>query len=85
MRVHLLILSHHYSCIYICLIRHCGALLTRLDQWGVTTVLLFSGCTSAVAGVFRWVRVAAIELRAAACLGVAGATDGCAAGAVGAR
>ena len=37
-----------------------------------------------VTGVFRWVRVAAVGLRAAACLGVAGATDGCTAGAVGA-
>ena len=34
--------------------------------------------------VFCWVRVAAVGLRAAACLGVAGATDGCPAGAVGA-
>ena len=37
-----------------------------------------------VTGVFCWVRVAAVGLRAAACLGVAGATDGCTAGAVGA-
>ena len=36
-----------------------------------------------VTGVFRWVRVAAIGLRAAAYLGVAGATDGCTVGAVG--
>ena len=37
-----------------------------------------------VAGVFRWVRVATVRLRAAACLGVAGATGGCTAEAVGA-
>ena len=37
-----------------------------------------------VTGVFRWVQVAAVGLRAAACLGVAGATDGCTVGAVGA-
>ena len=37
-----------------------------------------------VTGVFRWVRVAAVGLRAAACLAVAGATGGCTAGAVGA-
>ena len=36
-----------------------------------------------VTGVFRWVRVAAVGLRAAACLGVVGATDGCTAEAVG--
>ena len=35
-------------------------------------------------GVFHWVRVAAVGLWAAACLGVAEATDGCTAGAVGA-
>ena len=50
----------------------------------MTTVLPVSGCTSAVAGVFHWVRVAAVGLQAAACLGVAGATDGCAVVAVGA-
>ena len=33
--------------------------------------------------VFHWVRVAAVGLQAAACLGVAGAKDGCTAGAVG--
>ena len=85
MRVHLLILSHRHGCIYICSIRRCGALLKRLDRRGVTTVLPVGGCTSAVAGVFHWVRVAAVGLQAAACMGVAGATDGCAAGAVGAR
>ena len=37
-----------------------------------------------VTGVFYWVWVAAVGLWAAACLGVAGATDGCTAGAVGA-
>ena len=36
-----------------------------------------------VTGVFRWVRVAAVGLWAAACLGVAGATGGCTAEAVG--
>ena len=36
-----------------------------------------------VTGVFRWVWVAAVGLRAAACLGVVGATGGCTAGAVG--
>ena len=35
-------------------------------------------------GVFRLVRVAAVGLQAAACLGVVGATDGCTMGAVGA-
>ena len=44
--------------IYICSIRHCGALLTWPDQWGVTSVLLVGGWTSANAGVFHWVRVA---------------------------
>ena len=39
---------------------------------------------SVVAGIFRWVPVAAVGLQAAACLGVVGATDGCTAGAVGA-
>ena len=34
--------------------------------------------------IFCWVRVAAVGLRAAACLGVAGATGGCTVGAVGA-
>ena len=37
-----------------------------------------------VTGVFRWVWVAAVGLQAAACLGVAGATGGCTAEAVGA-
>ena len=37
-----------------------------------------------VTGVFCWVWVAAVGLQAAACLGVAGATDGCTVGAVGA-
>ena len=37
-----------------------------------------------VTGVFCWVWVAAVGLQAAACLGVAGATDGCTTGAVGA-
>ena len=70
--------------IYICSIRHCGTLLTQPDRWGTTTVLLVGGWTSAVAGAFHWVWVAAAGLWAAACLGVAGATDGCTAGAVGA-
>ena len=67
-----------------CSIRHCGALLTRPDWRSVTSVLPVSGLTSVVTGIFRWVRVAAVGLRAAACLGVAGATDGCTVGAVGA-
>ena len=75
--MHLLILWYHCGCIYICLIRCCGALLTWPDQWGATSVLLVSGCTSAVAGVFHWVWVTALGLWAAACLGVVGATDGC--------
>ena len=50
----------------------------------MTPVLLIGGCTSAVTGVFCWVRVAAVRLQAAGCLGVVGATDGCTAGAVGA-
>ena len=70
--------------IYICSIRRCGALQTRPDRRGATSVLPVGGWTSVVTGVFRWVRVAAVGLRAAACLGVAGATDGCTAGAVGA-
>ena len=70
--------------IYICSIRCCGALLTRTDQRGATSVLPVDGWTSVVTGVFRWVRVAAVGLWAAACLGVAGATDGCTVGAVGA-
>ena len=36
-----------------------------------------------VTGVFHWVWVAAVGLRAAACLGVAGATGGCTAEALG--
>ena len=70
--------------IYICSIRRCGALLTWPDRQGVTSVLPVGGWTSVVTGVFRWVRVAAVGLRAAACLGVVGATDGCTAEAVGA-
>ena len=35
-----------------------------------------------VTGAFHWMQVAAVGLWAAACLGVAGATDGYAAGAV---
>ena len=70
--------------IYICSIRHCGALLTWPDWWGSTTVLPVGGWTSVVTVVFHWVRVAAVGLWAAACLGVAGVTDGCTAGAVGA-
>ena len=61
-----------------------GALLTWPDQWGVTSVLPVSGWTSVIAGVLHWVWVAAVGLWAAACLGVAGATDGCTVGAVGA-
>ena len=38
MRVHLLILSHHHSCIYFCSIRHCGVLLIWPNQWGVTDI-----------------------------------------------
>ena len=79
----LLILSHHRGCIYMCLIRHCGALIVQADRLGVTSVLPVC-CTSAQAGVFRWVQAAAVGLRAAACMGVAGATDGCAVEAVGA-
>ena len=37
-----------------------------------------------VTAVFRWVQVAAVGLRAAACLGVVGITERCTAGAVGA-
>ena len=48
----------------------CGALLTRPDRRGVTSFLLVGGCTTVVTGVFRWVWVAAVGLRAAACLGV---------------
>ena len=70
--------------IYICSIRHCGALLTWPDWWGAISVLPVGGCTSVVTGVFHWVRVTAVGLRAAACLGVVGATGGCTAGAVGA-
>ena len=40
---------------------------SKLDQWGVTTVLLVSDWTSAVAGVFCWVQDAALGLWAAAC------------------
>ena len=46
--------------IYICSIRCCGALLTRPDQRGAKSVLPVGGCTSAVTGVFHWVRVAAV-------------------------
>ena len=70
--------------IYICSMRHCGTLLTRPDRRGATSVLPVGGCTSVVTGVFRWVWVAAVGLRAATCLGIAGATGGCTAGAVGA-
>ena len=80
MRLHLLILSHHRGCIYISSIRRGGALLVRADRPGATSVLPVC-CTSAHAGVFRWVRAAAVGLRAAACLGVAGATVGYSAGA----
>ena len=68
--------------IYICSIR-CGALLIRPDWQSATSVLPVGGLTSVVTGVFHWVWVA-VGLRAAACLGVTGATDGCTAGAVGA-
>ena len=51
----------------------------------MTSILPVGGCTSAVAGVFHWVQVASVGLWAAACLGVVGATDGCAVGAVGAH
>ena len=44
--------------IYICSIRHCGALLTRPDRRGATSVLPVGGWTSVVTGVFRWVQVA---------------------------
>ena len=84
MQVHLLILSHCHGCIYICFIRHRGASLTQPDWHSVTSVLPVSAGTSAVAGVIHWVWVAAVGLWAAACVGVAGATDGCAVGAVGA-
>ena len=50
----------------------------------MTTVLPVCGCTSAVACVTHWVQAAALGLWAAACLCVAGITDGCAVGAVGA-
>ena len=51
-----------------CSIRHCGALLTQPDRRGATTDLPVGGWTSALAGVFRWVQVAAVGLWAAACL-----------------
>ena len=63
--------------IYICSIRHCGALLTWPDQQGATKVLLVSGWTSVVTDVFCLVWVAAVGLWAAACLGVAGAVGAC--------
>ena len=85
MWVHLLILSHHCGCIYICSIKHCGALLTWPDQQGATSVLPVCSCTSAGAGVIYWVQVAAAVFQAAACLGVVGATDGCSVVAVGAH
>ena len=62
--------------IYICSIRCCGALLTQPDRQGVISVLPVGGWTSVVTGVFHWMWVAAVGLQAAACLGVAGATDG---------
>ena len=49
----------------------------------MTTVLPVGGLTSAVAGVFHWVWIAAVGLRATACLGVVGATDAHTVGAVG--
>ena len=62
----LVILSHRHGC-YISVMRRCGALVTRVDRRGVTTVFapVFCG-TSAGAGVLRWVRAAAVGLRAAA-------------------
>ena len=69
--------------IYICSIRHCGALLIRPDQRGATSVLPVSGGTSAIAGVFRWVWVAAVGHQAVACLGVVGTTGICTARTVG--
>ena len=81
-RLRLLILSHHRGCMYICSIRHCGALIVQADRRGATSLPVCF--TSAHAGVFRWVWAAAVGLRAAACMVVAGATDGCAVGAVGA-
>ena len=67
----LLILSHRCGCIYICLIRHCGALLTQPDRQGMTSVLLVGARASAVAGVLCWVWVAAVGFWAAAYLDVA--------------
>ena len=78
------VLSHRHGC-YISVMRRCGALVTRVDRRGVTTVFApVFWVTSAGAGVFRWVRAAAEGLRAAAGWGVAGATGGCAAVASGA-
>ena len=85
MGVHLLNLSHHHSCIYICSIRCCDTLLTPPDWQGVTSVLLIGGCASAVAGAIYWVQVATLELWVVACFCIVGATDGCAVGAGGAH
>ena len=52
--------------------------ITRLVRCGISSV--GSGFTSAGAGVIHWLQVAAVGLWAAACLGVTGATDGCAVG-----
>ena len=54
--------------------------MTRLAR--CASVLLVSGCTSTVAGVIHWVWIAAVGLWAA-CLGIAGAADGCAVGTAG--
>ena len=54
----------------------------RADRRGATSLPVCF--TSAHAGVFHWVCAAAVGLQAAACMVVAGATDGCAVGAVGA-
>ena len=69
----------HLLLLFLCYIHKSS----KSDQWGVTIVLLVSDWTSAVASVFHWVWDAALGLWAAACLGVVGATDGCAVGAVG--
>ena len=83
MWVHLLILSHCRGCIYIYSIKCCGALLAWPDQGGATSVLPVSGCTSADADVIHWIQVAAVWLWDAVCLGVVGATHGCAMGTMG--
>ena len=75
--LYLLILSHHCGCIYMCLTRHCGALIVQADQQGATSVLPVC-CMSAKADVFYWVWAATVGLQAAACRSVTGAIDGCA-------